>query len=248
MPESKSADLLSLRKPFPPEQIGKLPRGNTKLDYVGHADVTARLLDVDPEWNWAPLALDEHGMPVFDLDKNGNPVGLWITLQVLGVTRLGYGSVPSDQRDAVKVLVGDALRNAAMRFGVALDLWCKGDRADPTAENPSGSAGQVRRPSKEEQSSRPVTTTGAHRIGGSQTAPRSPQELVLIASKATTPEAVREHYKAAGTQGWLKKDIAHPVTTEKMTAEAYLTSLGNELKHDKSPVAAGNGARGEGAV
>ncbi len=58
------------------------------------------------------------------------------------MTRLGYGSVPGSQPDAVKVLIGDALRNAAMRFGVALDLWAKGDRADPTAENATASAGR----------------------------------------------------------------------------------------------------------
>lgn len=29
--------------------------------------------------------------------------------------------------DAVKEVIGDALRNAAMRFGAALDLWHKGD-------------------------------------------------------------------------------------------------------------------------
>jgi hypothetical protein len=110
---------------------------------VGHADVTDRLLAVDPEWNWEPKAEDEHGLPVFDTDKNGSPVGLWIRLTVGGVTRLGYGSCPSGQNDAVKVLIGDALRNAAMRFGVALDLWAKGDRADPTAENATASAGQA---------------------------------------------------------------------------------------------------------
>lgn len=84
-------------------------------------------------------------MPVFDLDEHGSPVGMWIKLTVGGVTRLGYGSVPSGQADAVKVLIGDALRNAAMRFGVALDLWAKGDRADPTAENATASAGHAAR-------------------------------------------------------------------------------------------------------
>ena len=29
--------------------------------------------------------------------------------------------------DAIKEVIGDALRNAAMRFGAALDLWHKGD-------------------------------------------------------------------------------------------------------------------------
>ena len=69
--------------------------------------MTARLLEADPEWNWEPAAADEHGLPVFDTDGSGNPVGLWIRLTVGGVTRLGYGSVPSSQPDAVKVLIGD---------------------------------------------------------------------------------------------------------------------------------------------
>lgn len=105
------------------------------LDYVGHADVTSRLIEVDPDWTWEPAATDTLGLPLCDTDDAGNPVGLWIRLTVAGVTRLGYGSCGSDQSDAVKVLIGDALRNAAMRFGVAVDLWAKGDRADPTAEN-----------------------------------------------------------------------------------------------------------------
>lgn len=43
------------------------------------------------------------------------------------------------------VVVQNSLRNAAMRFGVAVDLWAKGDRADPSAENPTASAGQAAR-------------------------------------------------------------------------------------------------------
>lgn len=232
MPEQKP-DLLSLRKPFPPEQVGQLPRGNVKLAYVGHADVTARLLDVDPEWNWVPLTMGEDGLPRFDLDKNGNPVGFWIMLTIHGVTRLGYGSCPSDQRDAVKVLIGDALRNAAMRFGVALDLWAKGDRADPTQENPSGSAGQASR----SRVSRPA----AARMPVSS--PQSAQELITLAANATTPEEVRGHYKIAGTRGWLKDQIVYPATGEKSTVEDYLTARGKDLK---SPGAAGAGTGGSG--
>jgi len=115
------------------------------LDYVGHADVTSRLIEADPTWTWEPLAVDEHGLPLCDTDNNGRPVGLWIKLTVGEVTRLGYGSCPANQNDGVKVLIGDALRNAAMRFGVAVDLWAKGDRADPTAENATASGGQAQR-------------------------------------------------------------------------------------------------------
>jgi hypothetical protein len=113
-----------LRVPFPAHQIKQLPRGGgVSLSYVGHAALTDRLLDADLEWNWEPLALTTEGLP--QIDEAG---GLWIKLTICGLTRLGYGHAGSKQGgDAVKELIGDALRNAAMRFGAALDLWHKGD-------------------------------------------------------------------------------------------------------------------------
>jgi hypothetical protein len=104
-----------LRKPFPKESVGKLPKGGVMLDYVGHAAVTDRLLTVDPGWSWEPFAVGPDGLPA--LDRAGN---LWIRLTVCGVTRIGVG----DGKNA-KECIGDAIRNAAMRFGVALDLWAK---------------------------------------------------------------------------------------------------------------------------
>ena len=115
--------LQELRKPFPDHQISYLPKGGTKLAYVGHAALTDRLLDVDPGWTWEPLAISPHGLPVMD-----DLGGMWIRLTVCGVTRLGYGHAGNKQGgDAIKEIIGDALRNAAMRFGAALDLWHKGD-------------------------------------------------------------------------------------------------------------------------
>ena len=144
--DDRSPMWAALRAPFPAEQILKLPkptsRDNAKgkcnecggwhglpavhLDYVGHAEVTDRLLSVDPLWNWEPVACDESGLPKFVM-AGGKPVGLWIRLTVGGVTRLGYGSVEPGVFDAEKQLIGDAIRNSSMRFGVALDLWAKSD-------------------------------------------------------------------------------------------------------------------------
>lgn len=157
-------NLKKLREDFPPHQISKLPKPTkaqteevkadfkkgircdicgtwhhpkvVHLDYVGHAALTDRLLDTDPEWNWEPMALDADGLP--KLDKTG---GLWIRLTVCGVTRPGYGCADGKTGgDAIKELIGDALRNAAMRFGAALDLWHKGDLHLDTTETPSGDA------------------------------------------------------------------------------------------------------------
>lgn len=121
----RSHKLAKLREPFAPEQVGRMPRGNIQLDYVGHANTTARLLNVDPEWTWEPVAYDAQGLPALVRTEQGQPVGLWIRLTVCGVTRLGYGSCMAGKADATKELIGDAIRNAAMRFGVALDLWSK---------------------------------------------------------------------------------------------------------------------------
>lgn len=105
----------ALRKPFDKKSVGKLPKGGTTLDYVGHAAVTDRLLAIDPLWSWEPMATDERGLPITDTAGN-----LWIRLTVCGVTRIGVGDGKS-----AKEVIGDAIRNAAMRFGVALDLWSK---------------------------------------------------------------------------------------------------------------------------
>jgi hypothetical protein len=129
--------LKKLREPFPPNQISYLPKGGVKLAYVGHAALTDRLLDTDPAWTWEPLALDARGLPA--IDEAG---GMWIKLTVCGVTRLGYGDAGQKKGgDAMKERIGDALRNAAMRFGAALDLWHKGDlHADDTEDQPTPEA------------------------------------------------------------------------------------------------------------
>jgi len=114
--------LQKLREPFPPSQIGKLPKGGIQLDFVGHGYITQRLLDVDPQWSWEPFALGPDGLPL--LDEFG---GLWIRLTVCGVTRIGYGDAGGRKgNNAVKEAIGDALRNAGMRFGWR---WTCGARA-----------------------------------------------------------------------------------------------------------------------
>lgn len=150
---SKPKGLDLMRQPFPANQISKLPKPTkaqteavkqdykkgikckdcgtwhhpevVHLDYVGHAALTDRLLEADQNWFWEPLAF-VNGLPAFD--SSG---GLWIKLTICGVTRLGYGNAATSTFKEIgsreKEVIGDALRNAAMRFGAALDLWHKGD-------------------------------------------------------------------------------------------------------------------------
>lgn len=149
--EKQLEALKRLREPFPENQISLLPKPTkaqtdevkrdfkkgircdlcgqwhhpkvVHLHYVGHAALTDRLLEVDPLWSWEPFATDENGLPAIDRDG-----GLWIRLTVAGMTRIGYGDAPGKMGgDAMKERIGDALRNAGIRFGCALDLWHKGD-------------------------------------------------------------------------------------------------------------------------
>jgi len=166
----EAAPLTGLRAPFPAHQISKLPKPTkaqtdkvkadfkqgirctlcgawhhpdvVHLDYVGHAALTDRLLDVDPAWSWEPVADPAgHGFPIV-------PGGMWIKLTVQGVSRYGFGCADGKSGgDAIKEVIGDALRNAAMRFGAALDLWHKGDlHAEDEVEAPAATPVEQAKP------------------------------------------------------------------------------------------------------
>lgn len=120
----------------PAELIATLPKGGVQLSYLGHADTTRALIEADPCWTWEPMGRDTNGQPVMERDEGGRPVGLWVWITVCGVTRPAYGSCDAGKRDAVKELIGDAIRNGAMRFGVAGGLWSKADRAGDAPAKP----------------------------------------------------------------------------------------------------------------
>lgn len=124
-----------------PSIVGKLPRGGNgspascnvcggwhkpgaiHLDYVGHADLTRALIEIDPEWDWEPLAYDTDGSPLVT-QRKGQLV-MWGRLTLLGRSRLCVGTCDADKTEAEKELVGDLLRNGGMRFGVFGSLWSK---------------------------------------------------------------------------------------------------------------------------
>ena len=115
-----------------PSLVGKLPRGGTQLDYVGHAEVTKILLEIDPLWSIEPAALDEAGLPAREKIGTMVQAGFWMT--VLGHRRYCVGSVEDRKVDIGKELVSDAIRNGAMRFGIALSPWSKEEWGDQPAK------------------------------------------------------------------------------------------------------------------
>jgi hypothetical protein len=220
----------ALRREFPAATIGKLPKPYSKdapkgrcdecggyhglpavhLDYVGHAATTDRLLQVDPEWNWEPLALDERGHPA--VDGGGN---LWIRLTVAGVTRIGVGDGKS-----AKECIGDAIRNAAMRFGVALDLWAKEDlhsmaeeRGEPATPEPA--------PTGE-----PKPTT--RRMGLAVTQAQLSKMHACFNDLGITDRQERLDY----TNRVVARDKGHEVTSSKELTKAEAVALINHLDAD----------------
>lgn len=140
-----------------------MTEAHVDLSYVGHAETTDRLLKSDPAWSWEPLhrEIDPHVLAA--AAQSGNPDvvravieaappkldqygGLWIKLTVHGVTRIGYGDAQGKTPgpNAMKEIIGDAIRNASMRFGVGLDLWSKSDMAEVEAAAAAERDGQGR--------------------------------------------------------------------------------------------------------
>jgi hypothetical protein len=108
------------------------------LDYVGHAWVTRALIESDPLWSWEPAAVTDAGEPL--ITNAGGHLRMWIRLTVHGKTLPAVGTCPSGKPEPEKELIGDALRNGAMRFGIALSLWAKDEWSDLESVDASGAA------------------------------------------------------------------------------------------------------------
>jgi hypothetical protein len=166
------------------------------LDFVGHADVRARLCETDPEWTWAPYEFPGTGSLVLN---DGQPVGLWIQLTIGGVSKPGYGSVEKGKTDAMKELIGDAIRNAGLSFGIAWKLWAKGERTGNAGEEDSREPSQNGRPSAAQRGN---DAPGGHSVRPAQDSKPAPasndqpdpdaQAFADEASMALTTSALRE--------------------------------------------------------
>jgi len=117
-----------------PKIVGKLPKGGTQLDFVGHADITRILIEIDPHWRLVPIAW-ENGRPAMNVVND--MATMWFELTLLGTSRLAIGSAKSNSPDLDKILYGDALRNGAMRFGISLNLWSKSQGWEDIDHNPA---------------------------------------------------------------------------------------------------------------
>lgn len=215
-----------------PDQLSKLPkptnRQNEKgrcdecggwhglpavhLDYMGHADVTLALLDVDPLWTWEPVAFDPTtGGPIIS-DQNGRLV-MWARLTVLGRTVLGVGTCESGKGDPEKELIGDFLRNAAMRFGIGTKLWSKADRADPAGSGVGGGYERQERPARQDA---PRGRSNQWRPSGGQGAP-APFVLALMAAVDKTDSAILAASRTVAGSAGMRQPTAVDQIDETLT-------------------------------
>lgn len=241
-----------LRAPIAENLIGQLPKPTTKqteslkadsslgircgkcggwhhkdvahLDYVGHAAITSRLLAADPYWNWKPVAFGN--LAAGELDKFG---GMWIELTVCGVTRLGYGDAggKAESANANKERIGDALRNAAMRFGAALELWHKGelyvagldaDDAEVKTSNWTPQAIETK-PAQKTAPVAAVDTSNGKKQALEATVDKSTGEIVP-AGTATIPEAELPPVEQAPAAA------KAPVSAQQSPADSAIVSVG----------------------
>lgn len=120
-----------------PSTLATLPRGGVDLLFQGHAEITLALIEIDPLWNWRPMAFDvDSGGPAIEVHPKR--LVMWGYLTVHGVERPAVGTCEPSKGEPEKELIGDLLRNGAMRFGVATKLWSKATDADPASTGRDG--------------------------------------------------------------------------------------------------------------
>lgn len=197
--EKRTAELMKVLHDYAvpdPKIVGKLPKGGIQLDYVSHAEITRILLSVDPHWRWVPIAWD-NGRPAIHVE-NGMAT-MWGELTLLGQARLGVGSVRADKADLDKELVGDFLRNAAMRFGIALSLWSKQEWDDLNHPSPaSRQTHQAPQPAKPPKPTKAADTIqriaekAASKATGKLSDEQVEQFLVACETKGVDPVKVSE--------------------------------------------------------
>ena len=196
-----------------PRIVGKLPKGGIQLDFVGHADVTKMLIEIDPLWSWEPVAFDADGLPAYRVENGLAHMAGWLTVH--GVRRLGIGSVAHNKPDLLKELASDFIRNAAMRFGICLSLWTKQEWDDIPSHSPVPQpAPKANFPKKVESHQEPAV-------------PKKPRALTPLSA-----EQVEQFTKACNDKGIDPKVVASnaEIPEGQQWMESHLPALRKAFK------------------
>jgi len=205
-----------LREEFPPEQIGKLPRTDKRpeLDFVGHAAVTDRLNAVAPDWSY--VIDDEKRYVAQQTNQRTGEirevVTVWLrgTMTVGGISRVEYGD-----GDDFKEAIGNFIRRAAMRFGVALDLWSRQELAGVRALG--------------NEAADTATGTGRDHAPGSP----SPQSSAAVEPADASTETLAYGEGVGGSEE-VEREGEAPETKPSSPSRRYVCPV-NKGKHKASP-------------
>lgn len=94
------------------------------VDYVEWHTVADLLDRLIPEWSHA----------VRDIVQVGNFVAVTVALTLNGVTREGVGTGAADTETGIKKAEHDALKRAAVKFGIARDLYREDDKHEESSQ------------------------------------------------------------------------------------------------------------------
>lgn len=133
-----SATLKDLRNNFDPELIrhrnaGKDRNGNAKtVDYVAWHTVADILDKTSPNW----------GHSIKDVRSIGDFAIVTVALTIDGITREGIGTGSVRSEIGIKKAEHDALKRAAVKFGIARDLY-KSEEASAHEQTPEAASSFV---------------------------------------------------------------------------------------------------------
>ena len=184
-----------------PKIVGKLPKGGQQLSFVGHADVTKMLLEVDESWTWEPTAFDSDGLPAYRVENGMAHMAGWMTVH--GVRRLGIGSCLPNKPDLLKELISDLIRNCGMRFGFCLSLWTKQEWEDlehSTAPSKPRTTAPASAPEQAPKQAKPKTLTPL-------TQAQIDQFNTACEAKGITPSAVAANAGIPDGTPWMESHL-----------------------------------------
>jgi hypothetical protein len=190
-----------------PRIVGKLPKGGIQLDFVGHADVTKMLIEIDPQWSWEPTAFDADGLPAYRVENGLAHMAGWLTVH--GVRRLGIGSVAHNKPDLLKELASDFIRNAAMRFGICLSLWTKQEWDDIPSHSPAPAPKAT-----------PKTTPKAEHEDALLSIAQVNQFKSACEARGINPDEVAKAAGLGDSEKWRESDLVKLRTAYKKMSEA----------------------------
>lgn len=136
MNENPKDLLASLSEKFDDSLVQMKPAysGGQPMPYVSQGLVTKRLNAKAPDWSSRILGREMITMPILRYDRDAKKkimkdvtwveMTLELTIPGLGTRQeVGVAEMVNDYGTAAKAAASDALKRAAMRFGVALYMW-----------------------------------------------------------------------------------------------------------------------------